>query len=147
MHVQERTVTRPSCVMVSRLHSACAYMMTHSDPPSEPRPGHHRRAPRVRPGPLRVRLHRTCEGILVDISASGVLVQVPWSMSRDRQVTVNLDVGDTPLQLRGRVVRSMPHKLQMAEATLARTEYHVAVAFSELPDDQVAALQKLLKSE
>lgn len=121
-------------------------MMTHVDP-SDLRPGQHRRAPRVRPGPLRVRLHRTCEGILVDISASGALVQVPWSLSPDRQVTVNVDIGDTPLQLRGRVVRSMPHKLQMAEATLARTEYHIAVEFSDLPADQAAALQKLLKSE
>jgi hypothetical protein len=45
------------------------------------------------------------------------------------------------------MVRSMPHKLQMAEATLARTEYQVAVEFSELPANQVAALQKLLKIE
>ena len=63
-------------------------MMTHSDPPSDVRPdGEHRRAKRVRPGPLRVRLHRTCEGILVDISESGALVQVPWALSPDRQVT------------------------------------------------------------
>jgi len=123
-------------------------MMTQSDPSSDLRPGgEHRRAKRVRPGPLRVRLHRTCEGILVDISESGALVQVPLALSPDRQVTLNLEIGDTPLQLRGRVIRSSPHKLQMAEATLARTEYQVAVEFSELPSDQVVALQRLLKSE
>ncbi len=123
-------------------------MMTQSDPPSDLRPGgEHRRAKRVRPGPLRVRLHRTCEGILVDISESGALVQVPWALSPDRQVTFNLEIGDTPLQLRGRVVRSSPHRLQMAEATLSRTEYQVAVEFSDLPSDQVVALQRLLKSE
>jgi hypothetical protein len=122
-------------------------MMTHSEHPADLRPGQHRRSPRVHPGPLRVRLHRTCEGILVNISASGALVQVPWSLSPDRQVTFNLEIGDTPLQLRGRVVRSMPHRLQMAEATLGRTEYHVAVEFSDLPEDQVAALQTLLKRE
>lgn len=109
--------------------------------------GELRRGKRVRPGPLRVRLHRTCEGILVDISESGALVQVPWSLSPDRQVTFNLEIGETPLQLRGRVVRSSPHRLQMAEATLTRTEYQVAVEFSELLPDQVAALQRLLKSE
>jgi hypothetical protein len=123
-------------------------MMAQSDPSSDLRPGgEHRRAKRVRPGPLRVRLHRTCEGILVDISESGALVQVPLALSPDRQVTFNLEIGDTALQLRGRVVRSSPHKLQMAEATLARTEYQVAVEFSELPSDQVAALRRLLKSE
>ena len=95
-------------------------MMTHSDLPSDLRPGgEHRRSKRVRPGRLRVRLHRTCEGILVNISESGALVQVPSAMAPDRQVTVNLDIGETPFQLRGRVVRSSPHKLQMAEATLA----------------------------
>lgn len=123
-------------------------MMTHSVPPTDLRPGgEHRRFKRVRPGPLRVRLHRTCEGILVDISESGALIQVPWAMTPDRQVTVNLDIGDTLLQLGGRVVRSSPHRLQMAEATLARTEYQIAVEFSELPPDQVAALQRLLKRE
>ena len=123
-------------------------MMTHSDPPSDVRPaGEHRRAKRVRPGPLRVRLHRTCEGILVDISESGALVQVPWALSPDRQVVFHLEVGDAPLQLRGRVVRSSPHKLEMAEATLARTEYQVAVQFSDLPPDQAAALQRLLKRD
>jgi len=122
-------------------------MMTHSDPPSDLRPGsEHRRSKRVRPGPLRVRLHRTCEGILVDISENGALVQVPWALTPDRQITFNLDIGDAPLQLRGRVVRSIPHKLEMAEATLARTEYHVAVEFGELPEDQVAALRRLLKT-
>jgi hypothetical protein len=122
--------------------------MTQSDLPSDLRSGsEQRRSRRVRPGPLRVRLHRTCEGILVDISESGALVQVPWSLSPDRQVTFNLEIGDTPLQLRGRVVRSSPHKLQMAAATLAKTEYQVAVEFNDLPEDQVAALQKLLKSE
>ena len=61
--------------------------------------------------------------------------------------TFQLEIGESPLQLRGRVVRSSPHKLEMAEATLARTEYQVAVQFSDLPPDQVAALQRLLKSE
>ena len=136
------------CALVGKLHPAGAHVMTHSDPPSDPRPGsEHRRFKRVRPGPLRVRLHRTCEGILVDISESGALVQVPGAMAPDRQVTVNLDIGDTPLQLRGRVVRSSPYNLQMAEATLARTEYQIAVEFSDLPADQVTALQRLLKSE
>lgn len=123
-------------------------MMTHSDPPSDVRPGgERRRAKRVRPGPLRVRLHRTCEGILVDISESGALVQVPSALSPDRPIVFQLEVGGSPLQLRGRVVRSSPHKLEMAQATLARTEYHVAVEFSDLPADQVAALQHLIKTE
>lgn len=106
-----------------------------------------RRAERVRPGPLRIRLHRSCEGILVDISETGALVQVPASMPPDRQVTLSLESDDALLRLPGRVVRSSPQRVQLAAATLARMEYKVAVEFSDLPADQVAALRKLIKSE
>lgn len=119
-------------------------MMTPSDPPSE-RPA--RRAERVRPGPLRIRLHRTCEGFLVDISETGALVQVPWSMSPDRQIVLNLEVQDALLRLPARVVRSVPQPLQTAEATLTRTEYKIALEFSDLPAEQAAALKRLLKPE
>jgi hypothetical protein len=123
-------------------------MMTHSDPPSELRPGNdRRRAARVRPGPLRIRLHRTCEGILLDISETGALVQVPTSMPADRAVTLSLESPDTLLRLPGRVVRSSPHQVELASATLARKEYKVAVEFSDIPQDQVDALRRLIKSE
>lgn len=117
-----------------------------ADPPSDVRP-ECRRAVRVRPGPLRVRLHRACEGILVDISETGALVQIPWSMPPDRKVMLNLEAHDALLQLPGRVVRSLPHQVQLPEATLARKEYHVAVEFSDLPAEQVAALRRLIKNE
>ena len=123
-------------------------MMTHSEPPSELRPEHdRRRAARVRPGPLRIRLHRTCEGILLDISETGALVQVPTSMPAERAVTLSLEGDDMLLRLPGRVVRSLPHQVELASATLARKEYKVAVEFSEIPQDQVDALRKLIKSE
>ncbi len=118
-------------------------MMSHSDPP-EPSA---RRADRVRPGLLRVRLHRTCEGVLVDISETGALVQVPCAPTVDKPITLNLEVQDALLRLPARVVRSVPQQLQMAEATLARTEYKVALEFSDLPDDMAAALRRLIKPE
>ena len=121
-------------------------MMTHSDPPSDLRPERdRRRATRVRPGPLRVRLHRTCEGILVDISETGALVQVPSSIAADRPVTLSLESHDALLRLPGRVVRSIPHQVELASATLARKEYKIAVEFTTLPDDQVDALRRLIK--
>lgn len=122
--------------------------MTHSDPPSDLRPERdRRRSQRVSPGPLRVRLHRTCEGILVDISETGALVQVPSSMPPDRRVRLNLESHHGLLRLPGRVVRSIPQQVQLAAATLARTEFKVAVEFSDLPEDQVSALRRLIKSE
>ena len=101
----------------------------------------------MQPGPLRVRLHRTCEGILVDISETGALVQVPSSLAPDKPVTLSLESSDTLLRLPGRVVRSIPHQLELAAATLARKEYKVAVEFSELPSEQVEALRRLIKNE
>jgi hypothetical protein len=123
-------------------------MMTQSDSPSDLRPERdRRRATRVRPGPLRVRLHRTCEGILVDISETGALVQVPSSLAANKPVTLSLESPDTLLRLPGRVVRSIPHQLELASATLARKEYKVAVEFSDLASDQVEALRRLIKNE
>ena len=83
----------------------------------------------------------------MDISETGALVQIPSSMAADKPVTLSLESGDALLRLPGRVVRSSPHQVQLAAATLARTEYNVAVAFSDLPDDQVIALRRLIKSE
>ena len=123
-------------------------MMTQSDSPSDLRPGHERRrAARVRPGPLRVRLHRTCEGILVDISETGALVQVPSAIAANKPVTLSLESPDVLLRLPGRVIRSIPHQLELASATLARKEYKVAVEFSDIPTDQVEALRRLIKNE
>ena len=128
--------------MVVTLHpGAAAQMMTHSDPPSESLVP---RAERVSPGPLRIRLHRTCEGFLVNISETGALVQVPLAMRPDRHITLNLELHDALLRLPARVVRSIPQPLQTAEATLTRTEYKVALEFDDLPLDQAAALKRLL---
>lgn len=123
-------------------------MMTHSDPPSDLRPERdRRRTARVRPGPLRIRLHRTCEGILIDISETGALVQVPSSIAADRPVTLSLESHDALLRLPGRVVRSVPHQVELASATLARKEYKIAVEFTALPDDQADALRRLLENK
>jgi hypothetical protein len=121
-------------------------MMT-SDSPSDAHPVGRRRSERVRPGPLRVRLQRALEGILVDISETGALVQVASAILPDREVVLNLEARDSILQLRARVVRSNPHQVQLATATVARREYHVAVEFSDLPPEQVVALRRLMKNE
>lgn len=144
MGVQIRLIPEPLRAVVGSLHRAPAHMMTPSDSSSDAHPG---RAKRVRPGPLRVRLHRECEGILVNISETGALVQVPWALAPDKQISFRLEIEDASLQLSGRVVRTKPQQLQMAEATLARMEYQVAVEFSDLPPEQAAALHMLLKTE
>lgn len=122
-------------------------MMTHADSPSDVRPGEERRrAARVRPGPLRVRLHRTCEGILVDISETGALVQLPAAQPRSKQITLHLEWQDVILLLQARVVRSQPYQLELPTATLARRDYHVAVEFADMTREAATVLQSLLRS-
>jgi hypothetical protein len=142
-HTRARAHTVPLVIALQRRGA----VMTLSDPPSDERPVSRRRSERVKPGPLRIRLHRALEGILVDISETGALVQVPAAMAPDRDVVLNLEAGSSFLQLPARVVRSNPHQVQLASATLARKEYQVAVEFSDLPPEQVAALRRLIRSE
>jgi hypothetical protein len=106
-----------------------------------------RRATRVSRGPLRIRLRRGCEGILVDISETGALVQVPASLVAARVVTLDLENDGELLRLPGRIVRSTPQQLHLAAATLARKEYQIALEFSDLPEDQVVALRRLTRTD
>ena len=123
-------------------------MMTHADPPSDVRPGsERRRAVRVRPGPLRVRLHRACEGILVDISETGALVQVPSSQATQKHVTLQVEWQDAVVPLRARVVRSMPQRVHLATATLARAEYQVALEFSDITPAEAAFLKTMVRGD
>ena len=120
--------------------------MTHADPPSGVRPEQERRrAARVKPGPLRVRFHRTCEGILIDISETGALVQLP-STPPARQVTFQLEVEDVTIALHAHVVRTKPYKVELPTATLARPAYHVALEFKDLTSSAVAAVKHIVHS-
>lgn len=123
-------------------------MMTHADSPSDVRPGsERRRAVRVRPGPLRVRLHRTCEGILVDISETGALVQVPSSQAPQKQVTLQVEWRDAVVPLRARVIRSLPQRVHLATATLARAEYQVALEFSDISPAEATFLKTMVRGD
>ena len=122
-------------------------MMTHSDPPSGVRPEQERRrAARVKPGPLRVRFHRTCEGILLDISETGALVQLPSTPPTLKEITLQLEYQDVTVALHARVVRSDPHKLQLPTATITRPAYHVALEFADLTSAAAAAVKHIVQS-
>jgi hypothetical protein len=94
-----------------------------------------------------VRLHRACEGILVDISETGALVQVPSPQAPQKTVTLQVEWGDAVFPLRGRIVRSLPHRVELATATLARAEYQVAVDFSDVTPDEATILKSIVRGE
>jgi len=109
-------------------------------------PHDRRRAERVRPGPLRVRLHRTCEGTVLDISELGAFVQLPTAQKTEKQIVLYLEWKYETVQLRALVVRSIPHRVVLRNAVLARTEYLVALEFRDLPQDAAAALRRIIQS-
>jgi hypothetical protein len=94
---------------------------------------------------LRVRLHRFCEGILVNLSETGALVQVPSAQTPKKVITLQVEWQGATLQLPGRVVRSSPQPLALPTATLSRTEYQVAVEFSGIEDSSATLLRTILE--
>jgi len=102
-----------------------------------------RRAARVTPGPLGVRLFRS-EGTLLNISLTGALVRLPRPQTSNNEVTLILDWNDHALLLRARIVRSVHHRVQLPDAVLKRTEHHVALEFVNLPSQTTETLSRLL---
>lgn len=122
--------------------------MTRADSPasfsSTPPAQERRRAARVSPEPLRVRLHRTCEGFLLNISAVGALVRLPSSQTPEKRIKLHVEWNANIFELTARVVRSTPQQMATESATLARTEYQVAIEFSEIPPASASLLTQLL---
>ena len=78
---------------------------------------------------VRVRLGVITDGILMNMSEGGALVRIRRSQEPDRQVMLTIYEGDHSLDVPARIVRSTPVQLQTESATLARTEFHVALEF------------------
>jgi hypothetical protein len=104
-----------------------------------------RRAERVYFEPLRVRVHGTREGILVDLSESGALLLFAAALPVDRQLALQIEWKDRPLDLQARVTRCLPHHVQLASATLARTEYDVALEFVDPPREAVTLIREIIQ--
>ncbi len=112
-------------------------------PPSSER----RRAIRVEPGPLRVRLEGTWDGILVDISELGALVQLPVPQTIHTTITLEVEWEHVTLLLAGRVVRSSPSPVEGNRPPLGLTDYYVAVEFTPMPEQSGAALRTIVSGE
>ena len=82
-------------------------------------------------------------GRLVNISATGALVQLPDALPSDREWTMRIEVQPEPVQLRVRVVRSHAASVSLPFATWDHQEYAVALAFIELEPKTEDALKKL----
>jgi len=101
-----------------------------------------RRHVRVVTPPIQIRVAGT-HGRLVNVSASGALVQIQRDLEIDRSwpLMISLDAG--VVELPSRVVRSMPVSIQLPHATWRRQEFAVALAFTELHETGRELLKKL----
>jgi hypothetical protein len=106
-----------------------------------------RRAVRIEPGPLRVRLSGKWDGFLVDISEFGALVQLPVPQTIHTPITLDVEWEHATLQLSGRVVRSSPPPGEAQRNAAGLADYYVAVEFAPLPEAADATLKRLLDRE
>lgn len=92
-----------------------------------------------------VRLNVNTAGLLIDLSEGGALLRFRRPQEPNRQVTLTIEDGDSTIHLAARVVRSTPMSLETATATLARTEYHVAVEFLQSSPESSAMLRDIVE--
>jgi hypothetical protein len=96
---------------------------------------------------LRVRLNGKWDGILVDISEVGALVQLPVPQTIHSPITLDVEWEHATLQLSGRVVRSSPPPGEAQRDQSGLTDYYVAVEFAPLPEGCDLTLKRLLDQE
>jgi PilZ domain-containing protein len=117
-------------------------MSPHVVPPGRDR----RKTTRVCLEPLRVRLDRTREGIVVDLSEGGALLQMSTSPPQDRGIAVEIEWKNISVALHARVVRAVPRHVRLESATLERMEYCVALEFLGMTHETSAAVRRIIQS-
>ena len=100
------------------------------------------RSLRVATSALQVRLGESV-GRLVNISATGALVQLSVSLPSDREWPMRIEMEPEPVELRVRVVRSHAVSVSLPFATWDHQKYAVALAFIELEPKTEEAVKKL----
>jgi hypothetical protein len=90
-------------------------------------------------------MHRS-EGLLIDISESGALVRQSAQQTPDTLISLILDWNDESVLLRGRVVRSVPYRMELLSGVLARIEHLVASEFVDIPEKSASALRRVILS-
>ena len=87
------------------------------------------------------------EGIIVDLSETGARLQLPVAPPRDRPCSVQIEWRNTIVTLQARVVRSVQRSVQSESATLARTEYYVAIEFLDPTREAIDAVRRILQND
>ena len=94
---------------------------------------------------MRVRLHRLCQGTLIDISERGALAWLPIEQPPEKLVTLQIDWKSETILLPARIVRSLPHPQQSNHPVRGVAEYQVAFEFLNLAPSAVAILRQIVQ--
>ena len=97
---------------------------------------------RARPGPLRVVVHPSHEGVLIDISMFGALVHLDAPQAVRDLITVDVEWERTKVQLQGRVVWSSADP--EASRTVWAEGYSIAIEFEHLATAAALALRRIV---
>jgi hypothetical protein len=111
-----------------------------------PQSNDRRKSARIPFEPLRVRLDRSREGILIDLSAAGALLVMAMSPPRNDKFRVTIEWKDTTVVVAARVVRSEQRQVRLESATLARKDYNVALEFLDMTPETAAAIRRILQA-
>ena len=110
-----------------------------------PRSSERRKAERVPFEPLRVRLDKSREGILIDLSEGGALLVMSMSPPRDDRFKLTIEWKHTHVEVFARVVRSEQRQVQLESATLQRKDYNVALEFLDMTPATAAAIRCIIQ--
>ena len=111
-------------------------------PPSVPE---RRGAERRRPRSVYLRVDRR-DGLVIDISETGVLVRLPVLQTPDALVPISLMWDGASVRMRGRIIRAVPILVEQKSGAPHRTEYLVAVEFVDVPEPAARRLQSLIQA-
>lgn len=101
-----------------------------------------RRSVRVPAPPVQVRIAGTI-GRLINVSATGALVQVERTLEAGRAWPMLINVEPEPVELHVRVIRSRAVSIELPDAIWQRQEFAVALAFTALPANSKDVLRDL----
>ena len=104
-----------------------------------------RRHPRVGvDGEVSGRIQTATGAPVVDISVSGVLLELPCALQASTLYKLRLSSQPAPLELSGRVVRSYVHGFKKGDAGETQITYRAAIQFEDVTDEQKNALDALI---
>lgn len=83
----------------------------------------------------------------MDLSEGGALVLFPAELAVGRELRLQIEWENRSYLVPARVKRCVANQVRLPSATLARTQYDVAVEFFDVPPETAAAIRQILERD